>query len=320
MPSTFCEKCTSRLKIAHEFKKQSMTSVKYLQNFIQKINKEFQQSVPVYEEEDDEELEQFELTDSPNKSSDSSISKIKIQECLNIENSDKDERQEEEVITYHEIKRQDETEAVQIMTNLNFSVVQNDSEEPEVYQKTETAVYDILEVEDDNNSESGEIEQQQFIHSPKASMDMETNQLFYLNLKEDNLELIAKSNKSEPSGDEETARSSSMRKQKRVSKFQEHVRLYAESSGDLHKCTKCNKNFSTRTNLYRHLQSHDGMRNYICEICSKGFTQSGSLKQHQYIHTGQRPYKCNFCGMWEFKIHSQWSLRLGSEQNAFLRV
>lgn len=54
------------------------------------------------------------------------------------------------------------------------------------------------------------------------------------------------------------------------------------------RCTKCVKVFSTRTNLIRHIQSHDGYKAYVCQICSKGFTQSGSLKQHMYIHSGER--------------------------------
>lgn len=76
----------------------------------------------------------------------------------------------------------------------------------------------------------------------------------------------------------------------------EIIEKYAQSTvNNQHICTKCVKVFSTRTNLIRHIQSHDGYKAYVCQICSKGFTQSGSLKQHMYIHTGQRPYKCQYC-------------------------
>lgn len=84
----------------------------------------------------------------------------------------------------------------------------------------------------------------------------------------------------------------------------------------LHYCRRCNKDFSTKTNLLRHIQTHDGVKPYQCNICGAGFTQNGSLKQHVFIHTGevirfrlsfgiyktfyiflflQRPYTCSIC-------------------------
>lgn len=35
-------------------------------------------------------------------------------------------------------------------------------------------------------------------------------------------------------------------------------------------CDKCDKSFSTRTNLLRHLQTHDGVKPYNCHICGNG--------------------------------------------------
>lgn len=63
----------------------------------------------------------------------------------------------------------------------------------------------------------------------------------------------------------------------------------------LHMCLQCNKDFSTKTNLLRHMQTHDGNKPYQCNICGNSFTQNGSLKQHMHIHTGIRPFVCNFC-------------------------
>ncbi|XP_055607435.1 zinc finger and BTB domain-containing protein 24-like isoform X2 [Uranotaenia lowii] len=69
-----------------------------------------------------------------------------------------------------------------------------------------------------------------------------------------------------------------------------------ERSGDgKFPCNRCEKSFSTKTNLNRHLASHDGRKPYTCEICQKGFTQSGSLKQHMMIHDQIRPYVCEVC-------------------------
>lgn len=64
---------------------------------------------------------------------------------------------------------------------------------------------------------------------------------------------------------------------------------------DAHICQECNKDFSTRTNLLRHMNTHNGVKPYRCTVCDKGFTQNASLKQHMHIHTGERPYQCEFC-------------------------
>lgn len=60
-------------------------------------------------------------------------------------------------------------------------------------------------------------------------------------------------------------------------------------------CFKCNRDFSTKTNLTRHMATHEGNRPYQCSVCSKSFTQNVSLKQHMYTHTGEKPYQCEVC-------------------------
>ncbi|XP_061389516.1 myoneurin-like, partial [Musca vetustissima] len=60
-------------------------------------------------------------------------------------------------------------------------------------------------------------------------------------------------------------------------------------------CQDCDRDFSTKTNLNRHMQSHKGNKPHVCPHCSKGFTQKSTLKQHIYTHTGERPYICDIC-------------------------
>ncbi|XP_071246268.1 zinc finger protein 135-like [Salvelinus alpinus] len=63
-----------------------------------------------------------------------------------------------------------------------------------------------------------------------------------------------------------------------------------------HICDHCGKNFTTATNLKRHLLYLSGEKPYMCSECGKRFTQAGSLKTHQRTHTGEKPYICTRCG------------------------
>ncbi|XP_062538529.1 zinc finger protein 2-like [Armigeres subalbatus] len=69
----------------------------------------------------------------------------------------------------------------------------------------------------------------------------------------------------------------------------------SSSTGGRFDCLKCRKSFSTKTNLNRHVQSHNGNKPFVCPLCQKGFTQAGSLKQHLLIHQNLRPFVCSVC-------------------------
>ena len=62
-----------------------------------------------------------------------------------------------------------------------------------------------------------------------------------------------------------------------------------------HTCDVCNKAFPVKSELARHMRSHEGTKPYSCETCGKKFSQDHHLKDHIRTHTGERPHKCPVC-------------------------
>ncbi|KAK3915476.1 Zinc finger and SCAN domain-containing protein 32 [Frankliniella fusca] len=62
-----------------------------------------------------------------------------------------------------------------------------------------------------------------------------------------------------------------------------------------HQCTDCERTFSGRRLLVRHLRTHNADRPYKCTVCSYYFKYPGDLTKHLRVHTGERPYRCRLC-------------------------
>ncbi|XP_043923679.1 zinc finger protein 664-like [Protopterus annectens] len=62
-----------------------------------------------------------------------------------------------------------------------------------------------------------------------------------------------------------------------------------------YRCTTCDRSFTRKDHLVLHQNSHTGQRPFKCDTCDSRFMDKRSLVVHQIIHTGQKPYKCVVC-------------------------
>ena len=60
-------------------------------------------------------------------------------------------------------------------------------------------------------------------------------------------------------------------------------------------CQLCNKSYSNKAHLMRHMQSHTNLRPYKCDLCHLAFRNTSRLKRHKETHSGVKPYKCPLC-------------------------
>ncbi|XP_058119103.1 zinc finger and SCAN domain-containing protein 26-like isoform X2 [Anopheles coustani] len=62
-----------------------------------------------------------------------------------------------------------------------------------------------------------------------------------------------------------------------------------------HTCDICQKNFTAKKNLTRHLMVHTGEMPFKCTQCKRSFRQAGQLKAHHAVHQSQDSHKCDQC-------------------------
>ncbi|XP_029451736.1 gastrula zinc finger protein XlCGF26.1-like isoform X3 [Rhinatrema bivittatum] len=72
------------------------------------------------------------------------------------------------------------------------------------------------------------------------------------------------------------------------------------------KCSHCEKCFTCRAELEKHIRIHTGKRSFQCTECKKCFTCKSQLKIHQIIHTEEKPFACI---EWENCLANRYELK-----------
>lgn len=62
----------------------------------------------------------------------------------------------------------------------------------------------------------------------------------------------------------------------------------------LHECHLCGKKIH-RKSVELHMRIHDGQRPFECHRCDKTFSSSSNLKSHMWQHSESKQYQCNLC-------------------------
>ena len=73
------------------------------------------------------------------------------------------------------------------------------------------------------------------------------------------------------------------------------IHSQSHTMGKQFQCVQCNKSFTKKQYLKKHMIIHTGERPYKCNRCSKDFVEKGKLVRHQKVHTGEKSHQCSHC-------------------------
>ncbi|KAK7099423.1 hypothetical protein V1264_003565 [Littorina saxatilis] len=81
---------------------------------------------------------------------------------------------------------------------------------------------------------------------------------------------------------------------KRTYNLKQHIRRKHVMQLD-HKCSICERAFSTKFSLKQHIIIHTGEKPFVCEVCGEPFARKENLTCHKNTHTNARPFECKIC-------------------------
>ncbi|XP_063390654.1 PR domain zinc finger protein 5-like isoform X17 [Cydia fagiglandana] len=81
-----------------------------------------------------------------------------------------------------------------------------------------------------------------------------------------------------------------------VFKYRSYLsRHFNSTHTDKYKCTYCNKQYHTSTELKEHVATHTGERPYACDMCNMRFTCKQGWKRHKVTHDDTKKSACPIC-------------------------
>jgi len=98
------------------------------------------------------------------------------------------------------------------------------------------------------------------------------------------------------------------------SSLKKHVLYDHENQKKPHECPECQKCFTSKTDLARHVERHSAEPAYQCELCTKKFSTKNDMNRHRkVVHEGQHAGSCDICGRRFLSVGgTEWTQHMNS--------